>query len=472
MVTSKTCSTITERQFREIWQFNEIAGQTLIAENGMRVKILYPGRPNDGQGADFRDVVIVVDRELRTGDVEFHLKTSDWRGHHHHLDPVYNRVILHVVKNHSSGTGTVLQNGKEIPVVVLDDSSGIISFIKGTPSNKRSGAGMSCLNIAEYTGDKNCVGYLDKAGKNRFLKKSERFLSEISSITPGESLYQSIMEALGYSGNKGTFLELSRRVPLDSLEIKKDRMLDETYLFNLQLILFAKAGFLTAENIDRLCSAGLDTERVKQMIGTVDLTNRYDAMSPGSWRLFRIRPCNSPFRRLAAMSYLLLKYRRQGLLKGMLDAVDSVQDVAKPRDLEKELVVSIDGVSYLGNNRAAEIIVNVLLPFCFAYGENNDEPELSEKALALYTNYPGLEMNSLIKHMTGQLGLNKITVNRAIRQQGLIHIYKNLCTRGRCYECGLSEFETGRNVQRKVINLTGLEPEKAAGGNHGGVIGT
>ena len=197
----------------------------------------------------------------------------------------------------------------------------------------------------------------------------------------------------------------------------------------------------------------------------------YDAMTPGSWRSFRIRPCNSPFRRLAAMSYLLLKYRRKGLLKGMLDLMDSVSDATKPRDLEKGLVISTDHISYLGKNRAAEIIVNVLLPFAFAYGDNNNEPELAEKAMALYTSYPGLEVNSLIRHMTRQLGLDKTAVNMAVRQQGLIHIYKNLCTQGRCHECELGKFKTGRDIQRKPVNLPGFEPEEAAGGDHRGIIG-
>ena len=472
MVLSKADSSITEKKFREIWQYPEIAGQTLIAENGTKVKIVYPGRPNDGQGADFRDAVIMTGRELQIGDVEFHLRSGDWRGHHHHLDPVYNRVILHIVKHHNSGKGTILQNGKEIPIVVIDNSPGVFTFRNGTPSNDRSRAGMNCLNVAGYAGDKYIFKYLDRAGKNRFLQKAERFSSEISGVTPGESLYRGIMEALGYSGNKDAFRELARKAPLDLLEIKKDSgMRDDTYLFYLQLILFSRAGFLAAENMERLCSAGLDRELVKRMIGAVKVTDGSDTMSPGSWRLFRIRPCNSPFRRLAAMSYLLLKYRRKGLLKGMLDLVDSVSDAAKPRDMEKGLVVSTDSISYLGKNRAAEIIVNVLLPFAFAYGEYNDEPELSEKALALYTDYPGLEMNSLIRHMTGQLGFDKSAVNRAIRQQGLIHIYKNLCTRGRCYECELSKFKTGRDVQRKSVNLPGFKPEETAGSDHGGVIG-
>jgi len=443
---SKTESTITEKKFREVWQQYEIIGKTFVTENAMNVRIIYPGRPNDGQGADFRDAVIISGRELLTGDVEFHLRSGDWRGHGHHLDPVYNRVILHIVKQHNTRTGTFLQNGNEIPILVIDGSSDSLSVRNGTISNERCGAGVSCQNIARYVNNTVLGRYLDRAGKDRFLQKAERFSSEITGISPGESLYRAMMEALGYSGNKDAFLELARRIPLKCLEAKKDcRMPDTIYLYHLQSILFGKAGFMTAENTEKLCSAGLDREMVEQMIDAITSTDSYDAMSPGSWRSFRIRPCNSPFRRLAAMSYLLLKYRRKGLLKGMLDLIDSVSDLTQSYKLREDLVVSTQDntITLLGKNRTTEIIVNVLLPFSFAYSRYKDKPESAENALALYTRYPKMEVNSLIRHMTRQLGVDRTAVNTAIRQQGLIHIYKSLCTRGRCHDCALSEFKTG-----------------------------
>ena len=160
----------------------------------------------------------------------------------------------------------------------------------------------------------------------------------------------------------------------------------------------------------------------------------------------------------------------------MLDLIDSISDLTQSHKLETELVVSTQDnanniITLLGKNRTAEIIVNVLLPFCFAYGRYKDKSGLAEKALALYSRYPKLEANSLIRHMTRQLGVNKTAVNTAIRQQGLIHIYKNLCTRGRCYECELSEFKTGRDIQRKPVDLPGFESEETAGGDHCGIIG-
>ena len=99
----------------------------------------------------------------------------------------------------------------------------------------------------------------------------------------------------------------------------------------------------------------------------------------------------------------------------------------------------IDSLTLLGRRRAADIIVNILLPFAFAWGEVTSQKELMQKALDLYRSYPKLAENSIEKHMKNQLGLSNNLVNSARRQQGLIHIYNTLCSQGKCNCCPLGE---------------------------------
>jgi len=81
----------------KIWQRLLLDGTELTTEEGESVKIIYPGRSNDDQGADFRDAVLTISGRLAIGDIEVHTKSSDWQAHRHQANPVYNRVILHVV---------------------------------------------------------------------------------------------------------------------------------------------------------------------------------------------------------------------------------------------------------------------------------------------------------------------------------------------------------------------------------------
>ena len=62
----------------------------------------------------------------------------------------------------------------------------------------------------------------------------------------------------------------------------------------------------------------------------------------------------------------------------------------------------------LGNSKAGEIAVNVILPFAFSWGESANEAKLMENAIDLYRNYPRLAENCLTRHMTKQLCLEDL----------------------------------------------------------------
>lgn len=88
---------ISESQVVRMWQRQLLSGEKLVTEAGESIRIVYPGRINDGRGADFRDAVIATGSGLVKGDIEVHVKSSGWLAHRHHQDTAYNRVILHVV---------------------------------------------------------------------------------------------------------------------------------------------------------------------------------------------------------------------------------------------------------------------------------------------------------------------------------------------------------------------------------------
>ena len=154
-----------------------------------------------------------------------------------------------------------------------------------------------------------------------------------------------------------------------------------------------------------------------------------------------------PLRRLAALSHLIWRYRQKGLLVSLLDLVKNTP-VEDSRRLTDAFIVGSSGYwadhydfglacaqlssTLIGPDRAGEIVINILLPFVYAQGI------ISSKALEIYRRYPALPANSIEKHLQKQLGLGKGIINSACRQQGLIHIYKTLCTQGKCMECPLS----------------------------------
>jgi hypothetical protein len=150
---------------------------------------------------------------------------------------------------------------------------------------------------------------------------------------------------------------------------------------------------------------------------------------------------------MAAMACLVVRYQETGLLRGLIRGLmNGTPDNHIHRQLEEGLMV--DTVDYsgpgssgragngtlLGRRRAAEIIVNVLLPFASAWGQTVGLAEVTARAWDMYKSYPCLATNTVEKHMMMQLSAGHL-VNSARRQQGLIHIYRNLCIQGRCKDC-------------------------------------
>ena len=453
-----------ESHIIKVWQYQLLDRTGLVTEGGELIGIVYPGRINDDQGADFRDAVIATSRGLMKGDIEVHVKSSDWWAHQHHRDVVYNRVILHVVLWHNTKKATNLQNGKEVPILALH------KYIKTPVSQWTSSVSsstsleMPCLKVTQYLTAGTMAGFLDRAGEERFWAKAARFQTDLAQMEASQSLYQGIMGALGYSKNKLPFLELARRLPLQILEsVTQGEIPDEECLDRQQALLLGTAGLLPSQRQDRHQENSLDGRWIDKLERLWASYHDTEAMSPHAWHLFRVRPNNSPVRRLVAMSYLILRYKEKGILEGLVSLVKGVPVSQGYHRSAKGLLVTTNGYwashfdfgsgsrirspTLLGSVRAADITVNVLLPFTFAWSQSTSQPELRGKAFDLYRHYPRLAVNSVERHMTRQLGLSNSPVNSAQQQQGLIHIYNTLCTQGRCSDCWLSQLEARHYIQ-------------------------
>ncbi|MFC1901183.1 DUF2851 family protein [Chloroflexota bacterium] len=426
---------IPENRVANLWQSGLLSGVPLVSEDGKQVEIIYPGRRNDDRGADFRDAVILIDREILKGDVEIHVRSSGWTEHGHHRDTEYNTVILHVTVYHNAKIHTVLQNGKIVPVLALEKHQDILADLRSGEEFSARKINMPCYGCFRRQDGDTLLKFVNRSGEERFVMKAELFQGDIIRLGPGQSLYRGIMGALGYSKNKQPCMELARRLPLKILESADgNKISDEDYLVNRQALLLGTAGLLPTSD-EKWNQDGRSVNRRREKTWWIQsLPPQIRPMSADKWCMFKVRPNNSPVRRLVAVSYLMLRYREKGLLDGLLGLVGDVSLSRGHRELEKGL-----RVNFLGSGRAADIAINVLLPFTFAWSRHTSTPEIGERALYLFRNYPGTEFNSIERHLSEQLGLDRDHVNSAARQQGLIHIYKNLCTQGRCTNCELGK---------------------------------
>ena len=431
---------VTEKMVTEAWQDLLDNGYKLKTEAGQSLRVIYPGKNSDAPGSDFQDAVISVNRQMFRGNIELHVKSSDWHKHEHDRNPIYNGVVLHVAWQQDCDSDIKLQNGAVIPTIILERylENNVGTFVSGK---------VVCSGAAGYAPDK-LLEIVDRAGAARFYEKAARFQNQLKFQDAGQCLYSGIMTALGYARNKEPFRQLAERVPLNVLEsLVRENNEDERSL----VLLLGTAGLLPSQRPEIEYSPFEDYAYVHKLEKAWETFQQIDGMEFSNWQSFRVRPSNSPLRRIAGMRYLIRRYQTKGLLNGLLELVRDCPKEKASQYLEAGLMAADDGYwssrydfgkGYpglskwlIGQSRAADIVINVLLPFVYTWDKDNGQRELAEKALTIFHAYPAVETNTLERHMRAQFGLKSTQVNSAQRQQGLLHLYKKWCTQGRCGEC-------------------------------------
>ena len=80
-----------------VWKLQYYNFSDLITTDQEPIQILHPGYHNYNSGPDFNEGKIKLNGIEWNGNIEIHIKSSDWVKHNHGIDPAYDNIILHVV---------------------------------------------------------------------------------------------------------------------------------------------------------------------------------------------------------------------------------------------------------------------------------------------------------------------------------------------------------------------------------------
>lgn len=443
--------------------------------------MVYRGRRRWDRGPDFAGALIAwADSTLRSGDVELHVRSSDWRAHGHHRDPHYNRVILQVVLWHDADGPTLREDGVVVPILALEPHlTDPLETLTGLPSGHPPRPS-PCWHRAEE-----CDGalgeLLDRCGLERFAARSACFESDLTCCLPDQLLYQGIAEALGYSQNRRPFRRLAELVPLD-LGMSFVRRGDaetggrgdgergghgdaETRrrvegakgdgLPGVEGLLLGAAGLLPSQR--GLAGDGGYAALLGEIWATEGMAWIGDSMLASDWEFFRVRPINFPPRRVAGLALLVSRWPEEGLAETLASLVRSLRPRVVPRALESLLLGSPRGgywadrcdfglrlrrpADLIGRQRAAEVGVNVFLPFLAGWASHLGDGDLVSRSRQVYRLYPKRGDNEITRYMAVQIaGIPRPRVARsACRQQGLLHLYWRYCETKMCGECPIRE---------------------------------
>ncbi len=405
---------IPEELLARLWQKRAARQRSFRTGAGRVVRVVYPGRSNTSAGPDFLDALLDVEGVgLVRGDVEIHVRQADWQSHGHGQDPNYSGVVLHAALDVESAT-TELRSGGQAPVVSLAP----LLEVSDPPESGPNCALWAVLDLLGYPrplspGEAGVL--LDEAGDRRFRARSGYLGRLLEEQGPDQTLYEGIMEGLGYHSNQAPFLKLAGRAPYAALaEACRRAGLWDSRAPALEGWLLDLAGL----------GAGAPAPRPRAGFGA--------AMSHREWHRFRLRPANQPRRRIAGAARLLDRFLDEGLVCGLRRAADC----GRPGLLTGALTVGSGAEgppAYVGPGRAADLAVNVALPFLHAWaGRGGGAQGRGSEYLGLYRRFGRLQDNTLLREMREQLlpPAWLPEVNGARRQQGLLHLQSLLAGAG------------------------------------------
>jgi hypothetical protein len=257
----------------------------------------------------------------------------------------------------------------------------------------------------------------------------------------GQVIYQGIARALGYAQNAGPCQELARRLPASKLIIN-GKPADSPYQ---QALLLGHAGLLPSQRHRSVKDR--EAAKLEKIWRSTGITR---TMKKADWCFFRVRPDNFPTRRLIALSCLISRYHKSGLLKGILRLVKEAPSETELLWLESGLAVAGHGYwqnhfdfgistgrasALIGYEKAAAIVINAVLPFAAAWATLDSDSKLKKRAAEIYRRYPGTGDNELTRYMKQLLRLRPDIRLSACQQQGLIYLFNTYCRCRTCSQC-------------------------------------
>ena len=405
-----------------LWKFR-LAGENLHSTEGDELIVLHPGEHNPDAGPDFLNARIRLGETVWAGNVEIHVRSSDWRRHRHEKDPVYDNIILHAVFEHD--LEITRKNGEKIPTLEMNDLCRDESY-ETYNYFLNNHLWVPCANRLAEVRPVILADWLASLAVLRLERKCEGLLSllEYHGGDWQQAFFEALSSTLGFRINKEPFELMARNTPFQSLLKHKDN------LFQIEAMLFGQAGLLEGRYRDDY------PKKLKREY--LHLRNKFSLEPvPGHlWKFLRIRPNNFPTIRLAQMAMLI--HRHSNLIGEILETRDRVKIrgifALEVSDYWKSHYF-FDRPSKLRTKSMSEstidlIMINNVIPFLFLYGQLKDKPVIKEYALKMLEEIPA-ESNRVTRGFAG-FGIHAASASES---QALLELKNAYCDQKKCLTC-------------------------------------
>lgn len=412
-----------EKLMQYVWKHRLWRSEDMVTNTGKKVRVVDPGLLNTDAGPDFFNAKIEIDGHMWVGNVEMHYRATDWKRHHHDSDKAYDSVILHVVAKDDAPVRRT--NGELIPQLVLEVSP---QFNADYASLVGATIEVPCATKIKQVPHLTIVEWVEGLAFERLHGKVERIHQLLESFNGSweDVCYVTLARNFGFGINNDAFERLARRTPLRLLGKHSDSVLQ------IEALLFGQAGMLDAQK------PGMDSYYNQLCTEYAFLSNKFQLtpMEKESWKLFRIRPQNFPYRRIAMLAQFI---------EGGFRMMNRILEAEGEKEMRALFEVELSGywtkhytfgkpneraTATLSRSSINIILINTVAPLLYAYGELTGNYEMTDKAIKLLEDLRA-ESNSIVSHFVAY----GIDCPDALTSQALVQLKREYCDARKCIYC-------------------------------------
>ena len=416
-----------------LWKFLRFEGATsgsgLQTTSNQNLQIIKPGMHNQLAGPDFFNAQIRLDGQHWAGNVEIHVKSSDWYVHNHEQDEAYSNVILHVVWEEDCSVYD--RANQPIPTLELKDrvSKELLSNYKNLLGSRKTKF-INCEADFATVPEALFENWVERVYFERLERKVLEVEQQLTQLNGDWEalLFCRLARNFGTVINASAFEELAGLIPFTTL-----RKIN-TEAGALEAVLLGISGLLPEEQEDtqvKVWSEVYNFSKTKFKFNAA-LNNRI--------QYFKLRPPNFPTIRLSHLANLYQKNPNLFEDINQLSDRDGFQKLLRVKTSPYWETHYNFGKTHPKKAKWITpafidlLLINTIIPIKFAYARERGF-NLQEGLFDLLTQIP-LEKNSVISGFQGLRAVKK----DALHSQALLQLKKTYCDVNRCLQCQIGDY--------------------------------
>ncbi|MEM5567053.1 DUF2851 family protein [Psychroserpens sp. AS72] len=390
-----------------------------------RLKIVNVGQHNHNSGPDFFNGQVRIGDQLWAGNIEIHIKSSDWFVHGHEQDAAYDNVILHVVYEHD--TEIFRSDNSTIPTLELKSfiSSEILNNYQKlfSSKNKWINCEQDFPEVDEFT--------LKNWQERLYFERLERKSNTIEEVLKASKndweavLFKLLFKNFGLKVNGSAFASIANSIDY-SIVRKTGSNLEQ-----LEALLFGQAGLLEKESSTNYY------ETLQKEYKFLKQKFQLDNQGVINVQFFRLRPPNFPTIRLSQLANL---YHKEQQLFSKVISAENLKDIYTLFEVNTSPFwnthYTFDKESKQSTKKVTKafvdlLLINTILPIKFCYAKQNGEA-IDDSILEII-NAIVPEKNSVVDGFS-QL---KHKPKSALESQAFIQLKSEYCDKNKCLQCAI-----------------------------------